>query len=335
MMSQKPEKDFAQSEIILPQHERITQTAVLVLDGSNTLSLAAAVDPMRAANRQAGRTLFDWDFVTPGAADVRLTSGLRVPANPLHRTAPVDLLLVVAGFDLEAQATPALCAGIRRLAARAETVAGIDGGPWIMARAGILRQHRATTHWEDLETFAQTFPETVTVNARFVESGDRLTSGGAAPAIDMMLRLIGRRHGTALAEKIAGSFIYDIGSLPPGPQHRRGGLRDMSGITARAQDLMEAHLEDPLTLQEIARRLGLSLRALQMHFRKGPGVSPRAHYLALRLAEAERLVCRTHRPLHDVALATGFNSQSSFARAYTARFGLSARRHRARGGLAQ
>ena len=164
----------------------IIRTVVLVLEQTNTLSFAAVVDPMRAANRQAGTRLFDWSFATPGEADVRLTSGLVVPANPVHRVTECDLLLVVAGFDLDAQATPSLCASLRRLAAPGVLVAGIDGGPWIMARAGLLDQVEATTHWEDLESFAQQFPEVRLRDARFVDSGTRLTSGGAAPAIDMM-----------------------------------------------------------------------------------------------------------------------------------------------------
>ncbi|WP_299739368.1 GlxA family transcriptional regulator [uncultured Roseobacter sp.] len=303
-------------------------TIVLVLDETNTLSFAAAVDPLRAANRQAGRNLFDWQFATPENRDVSLTSGLIIPAAPLHDVTTCDVLIVVAGFNLHAQSTPRLRSSLRRLAARAARVAGIDGGPWIMAQAGVLDGHRATTHWEDLDAFAQRFTAVTCVDARFVDSGSRLTSGGAAPALEMMLHLIAQHHGAALAERVASSFIYDAAPTPARPQGRQRPRAHNAPLTARAQDMMQANLEDPITIKVIARRLGVSLRALQLQFQASLRTTPQAYYLGLRLGEADRLVTQTALPLQDVALITGFASQSSFARAYRQRFGVSARQRR-------
>ena len=305
------------------------QTTVLVLEATNTLSFAAAVDPMRAANRHAAQPVFDWHFATPSTRDVTLTSGLVVPAAPLNRAPACDLLIVVAGFDPERQATPALCASLRRIATSAQVVAGIDGGPWVMARAGLLDGYKATTHWEDLQDFTQQFQNVTTLDARFVDSGARMTSGGAAPAIEMMLHLIALHNGAALADKVAGSFIYDISRGPARPQGRQSLRIPHTPMTARAHDIMQTHLEDPIPMTAIARQLGLSLRALQMQFRNRLGTSPQAHYLALRLADADRLVTLTALPLHDVALRSGFGSQSSCARAYRQQFGTAARQRRA------
>ena len=175
---------------ILQPENRPLKTAVLVLDECNTLSFAAAVDPMRAANRLAGRAAFDWDYVSATAEPPMLTSGLTVPSFPLARLQGCELLIVVAGFQLARHATPSLLAGLRRIAATGATIAGIDGGPWLMAEAGLLDGHPATTHWEDLENFAARFPEVDARNDRFTVSEARLTSGGATPAIEMMLHII-------------------------------------------------------------------------------------------------------------------------------------------------
>ncbi len=304
------------------------QATVLVLDGSNTLSFAAAVDPMRAANRQAGRPLFNWRFATPGDNDITLTSGLRLPAAPLRRTAHCDLLLIVAGFDLERQSTPQLGASLTRLARQGSTIAGIDGGPWIMAHAGVLDGHRATTHWEDLDRFAARFPQLTAQNARFVVSGNRLTSGGAVPGIDMMLHLIEQRFGPALTKRVAGSFIYDRAPTADSPQHRLGPRGGHNALTSRAHGLMEQALDDPQPIAALARQLGLSARALQLQFRARLGTTPQAYYLSLRLAEADRLIHQSDLPLLDVALSTGFNTQSSFARAYRRSFGRPPRQSR-------
>lgn len=305
------------------------QVAVLVLDHSNTLSLAAGIDPMRATNRLAGRRLFDWSYVTANGEPARLTSGLAVPGPALARLDRCDLLILVAGFELERQATAGLGASLRRLAAGGAVLAAIDGGPWILAAAGLLDGYRATTHWEDLDRFAARFPEVAVLPDRFHIDRDRLTSGGAMPAIDMMLHLIGARHGQDLATRVAGAFIHDAPASPPRPQRRAARHPGHSALTARAGALMEQTLDQPLPLVEIARACGVSPRALQAQFRNRLQTTPQAHYLGLRLAEALRLVRDTEMALTDVALATGFAAQSGFSRAFRAHHGQSARALRA------
>lgn len=309
--------------ILQPEH-RPLKTAVLVLDECNTLSFAAAVDPMRAANRLAGRAAFDWDYVSATAEPPMLTSGLTVPSFPLARLEGCELLIVVAGFQLARHATPSLLAGLRRIAAAGTTIAGIDGGPWLLAEAGLLDGHPATTHWEDLENFASRFPDVDVRTDRFTVSEGRMTSGGATPAIEMMLHIIGARHGAGFASRVAGLFLYDGAAAEPRPQSRLGGHKH-SALTARANALMEAALDEPLPLSAIAETLGTSARSLQQQFRLRLNTTPQDHYLQLRLAEARRLVTDTNLPLMEVAMATGFASQSSFARAFRTAHGTSAR----------
>ncbi|MEX0303827.1 MAG: GlxA family transcriptional regulator [Leisingera sp.] len=309
---------------ILQPENRPLKTAVLVLDECNTLSFAAAVDPMRAANRLAGRAAFDWDYVSAANEPPMLTSGLTVPSFPLARLEGCELLIVVAGFQLARHATPSLLAGLRRIAASGATIAGIDGGPWLMAEAGLLDGHPATNHWEDLENFASRFPEVEARNDRFTVSEGRLTSGGATPAIEMMLHIISARHGATFASRVAGLFLYDGPSAAPRPQSRLGGQKH-NALTAKANALMEAALDEPMPLSAIAETLGTSPRSLQQQFRLRLNTTPQDHYLQLRLAEARRLVTDTDMPLMDVAIATGFTSQSSFARAFRTAHGTSAR----------
>lgn len=301
------------------------RVSVLVLDDGNTLSFAAAVDPMRAANRLAKASLFNWTYVTAKGTPATLTSGLKVPGPALSRLETCDMLLVIAGFDLDHHATPALCASLRRIAADGTTLAGIDGGPWVLARAGLLDGYAATTHWEDLDRFAARFPNVKTLHDRFHIDRNRMTSGGAAPAIDMMLNLIAARCGTPLADRVAGVFIYDNAADPSRSQSRTPPHPGHNSQTSRAHEIMQQTLENPLTIPELARQIGTSPRALEHQFRARLNVTPQTHYLHLRLSEAERLVSTTDQPIQDIALATGFASQSSFARAFRAAKGISAR----------
>ena len=110
---------------IFQRSEAPLNVAVLVLDDCNTLSFAAGVDPMRAANRLGPGRPFDWSYVTATEQPARLTSGLAVPGTPIARLEGCDLMLVIAGFNLDRHGTPALLASLRRLAALLPADAGI------------------------------------------------------------------------------------------------------------------------------------------------------------------------------------------------------------------
>lgn len=302
-------------------------TAVLVLDDSNILSLAATLDPMRAANRRAGQRLFDWQFFTAEGQPATLTSGLSVPGAAISRLESTDLLLLVAGFNLETRATPALLASLRRLAPRCARIAGIDGGAWVLARAGVLDGQAATTHWEDLDAFAARFEAITALRHRYVVSGKYLTAGAAAPALDLMLHLIEQQFGAGLARDVAGAFLHAAapGSDQPQVPHSGPALARRHPVVARALALMAEHIDTPLPVAGIARRLSLTPRSLELHFARALGQSPKSAYLALRLAEAHRLALETADPVQDIAFATGFSAQSSLSRAFRAAHGTSIR----------
>ncbi|MGB5068497.1 MAG: GlxA family transcriptional regulator, partial [Albidovulum sp.] len=82
--------------------------AVLVLADANALALAASVDPMRAANRRAGRTVYIWRYFSQNGGPVPLTAGFEIATEPLSERSEADALMIVAGFRLAEQATPPL-----------------------------------------------------------------------------------------------------------------------------------------------------------------------------------------------------------------------------------
>jgi transcriptional regulator GlxA family with amidase domain len=298
--------------------------AALVLPQASILEVASVLDPLRSANRHLGRAAFGWRVVSPDGAPVTLTCGIDLPAaGPAEAAAGADLLVVIAGFRQAEVATRPLIARLARLAPRVRVVAGIDAGPWLMARAGLLDGHRATVHWEDLEDLAAAHPRIEVVPDRFVISGNRITAGGAAPAMDLMLHLIAARHGAATALQVAGSFITaarrgDAPQIPVAPPP--AAARDPRLAAAMAR--IEARIEAPEPVARTARAVGLSVRRLEGLFRAELGLSPAEWGRDLRLQAARRMVADTRHSLRDIALRAGYGSQAALSRAFRARFGV-------------
>jgi len=327
----KYEEHMANTESLFAPSSQPLDIAVLVLPRASILEVASVLDPLRSANRHLGREGFRWRVISPDGAAVPLTCGIELPARGgLAAAEGADVLIVVAGYAQAEVVTRGLLAGLRRAAGRFRAIGGVDAGPWVLARAGLLDGHRATVHWEDLEDFAAAFPTVEVVPDRFVLSRNRFTAGGAVPAADLMLHLIGTRCGAGVAGRVADSFLYDARADGTRPQ-RPGllpGARDPR--LSAALTLMSQHLEDPLPLAAVARAQRIGARRLEQLFRDGLGQGPGAAYLELRLQAARRMMADTRHPIQEIALRCGFADRSSFSRAFRRRFGASPRQ--ARGG---
>lgn len=297
--------------------------AVMVFPHASILEVASTLDPMRAANRHLGHEAYRWRVVSPDGRPVPLTCGIELPSSgTLAAAEGADALILIVGYRQSEVAARPFLRDLRRLAPRFKLIAGVDAGAWVMARAGLLDGYRATVHWEDLEDFAAAHPEMWCLPDRFVIDRNRATAGGAAPAQDLMLHLIGTRHGTALARQVAASFLTTqrAGHEPQVAPPQRDPRLDPRVAAAIAR--MEARLDDPEAAAQIARQVGLSPRRLESLFRQYLGMTPAAYGLSLRLQAARRLVSDTRHPLAEIALRTGFSSPSTLSRAFSRAFGV-------------
>ena len=327
-----------ENPIFAPSDDPLRVT-LLLLPESSMMSLASTLDPMRAANRVARRPLFDWRIVTPDGAPALLTCGVPVAAaGRLGKDCEGDALIVVAGFNQERHAGRAVLTELRAARRRFRALGGVEAGGWLLARAGLLDGHAATTHWEDLEDFATRFPEVAVRPDRFVVDGRVFTSGGASPTFDLMLHLIRSRFGYPLALEVASVFIYDEAhaATDAQPLVSLGRLAGYEPRVAAAIRLMEQRLDRPLTTAAIAKRQDISVRTLELLFRQALGIGPGTYYLRLRLQAARRLLLDTRLSMQIVAVRCGFGSHSSFSRIFRQHFAVSPsgyrRQHRSGGG---
>jgi transcriptional regulator GlxA family with amidase domain len=295
------------------------RVTLLVLPDSSMMSLASALDTMRAANRIADRTLFEWQLTTLNGKAAHLTCGIPIaPDVVLDNSLAGDLLIIIAGFHQQRHAGPAHLRLIKRLAANYRAVGGIEAGSWIMARSGLLENRAATTHWEDLEEFGNHFPQVRLKSDRFVIDGKFFTTGGASPTFDFMLYLIRERYGYPLAIEVSSAFIYDgvHSATDTQPLVSLGMLENYEPRVAAAIQVMEQHVDDTLSICQVAAQVDLSVRMLEYLFKQTLNLSPAAYYRRLRLQTARRMVIDTRLKLQEIAVRTGFNSLSNFSRMY-------------------
>jgi transcriptional regulator GlxA family with amidase domain len=295
------------------------------------IAFAAAIAPLRLANRQSGSALYAWHTVASNSAPVRASNGLELtPDHSLDDVPRADLILVCGGEDVQATADKSIIGWLRKAAQTRCALGAVCTGTYLLARAELLDGYRCTVHWENIDSLREQFPRVVVSAEVFEIDRDRYTASGGVAPLDMMINLVERMHGHALAAAISEELICE----------RVRGRNDRQRIPLRlhlgtgqpkleeAVALMEANLEEPMSLDELAGHVQLSRRQLERLFRKHLDCVPTRYYLELRLSRARQLLLQTNMSIVDVAFACGFVSAPHFSKCYRDHFGVPPRDER-------
>jgi transcriptional regulator GlxA family with amidase domain len=306
--------------------ERTRRIGFLLVPDFAMIAYSCAMEPYRAANALAGRRLYSWTHASPDGKPVYASNGLAiVPDQGIAVPIEVDDLFVCAGGNPTLFDDPATFAWLRAQAHRGVRIGGISGGPFLLARAGLLAGYRCTLHWEYEAALREEFPRLDITRNLFEIDRARCTSSGGTAALDMMAALIAVEHGKPLARAVSEWFLHTQIRQSAAPQRMK--LRErynVSNPTVLATlERIERSLEEPETREALADAAGVSLRQLERLFKAHLGRTLHEHYLDLRLERARALVTQTAMPVIEVAFACGFVSAPHFSRTYKARFGLS------------
>lgn len=296
---------------------------VLLFEAFSMHCLANTIEPLRAANSFAGRKIYDWHFLSLDGGPVTSSSGLLVAAHEKLADHRGEMLVVMPSYRFLEHASAETARALRAAAGRHEILAGFDTGSWLLAAAGLLAGRKATIHWEEIDRFAEAFPDVEVIRARHVTDGNRITCGGALTAFELVMELIGQRHGEALRLEVATLFMSPEATGPQSAPSARG------RSVARAVALMQENLEAPLPIGDIARRVGRRQKELEARMKAELGATPQAVYRRLRLILARKLVIETDLSISEIALRTGYQDPAAMTRAFRGEFGLAPRSLRA------
>ena len=231
----------------------------------------------------------------------------------LDDLADVDTLIVPVWPDDERPGRrPSSSTHVRAVHERGGRLVSVCSGAFLLAQTGLLDGRRATTHWMYAAELAAGFPRIdVDPNVLFVDAGDGIfTSAGTAAGIDLCLHLVRIDHGAEVANALArrmvvppqrdgGQAQFVDAPLPAAPQD------DPIG---RTLDWAIAHLDEPITVEEMARQAYISPRSFARRFRASTGTTPMQWLARQRVLHAQRLLESTDLPVEVVAQRCGFGT---------------------------
>ncbi|WP_415402296.1 GlxA family transcriptional regulator [Tateyamaria sp. SN3-11] len=306
----------------------------LIFPGFPMACLTSVIEPLRAANEIAEAQVFDWHLVSETGA--RTLSSARVAFEPDMALADVvdcDVLFLL-GAPASTFQDPKLGNGaLRRLDRHGAILGAISGGVFPLARSGVVAGHKCSVHWCYEAAFRSAFPEIEMTDDVITMDRRRYTVSGAASAFDLALRLIEDRLGADIAHEVACWFqhatVRGEGVQQRVPM-RPSAAPDLPDLVARAAALFAAHIEDPISVADVATSLHVTPRQIERAFKKATGQSPTHYYRDMRMKAARQLVLYSKDTVLSIAQAVGYTSATPLMTHYRAAFGVSPQEDRRR-----
>lgn len=288
-----------------------------------------ATEALRIANQNSGEELFGWLFVSETGKPVRASNGMHIDVHHDLATLPhCDYLVLLEGNLPTQNTSPSLLSALRTAYRHGSTVIAVDTGAFALAMAGLTGERKLVIHWEAMPAYLEHFPDAQIENQLYLLDRQLGFCAGGVGMLDLMLDLIGRLRGAALAREVANALIHTPRNGAQAQRVEGAAVNAEPTLSRQLVALMEQHLDFPLSPGQLAEELGLSTRTLERHCGRAFGQTPGELYLLIRLQAARNLLFYEEGDIKDIAVACGFSYPAVFSRAFKAQFGQSPRAFR-------
>jgi transcriptional regulator GlxA family with amidase domain len=300
-----------------------------VLARSFTLSaFALFVDTLRLASDEtdkSGRILADWQLLASTRNLITSSCGVQVaPTSDFVDPGEFNYIVVVGGLlNSEFPVDGETVTYLKQAAARKVPLIGVCTGTFILAEAGLMKYHRTCVSWLHYQAFRQRFPDhEVRADRLFNLDRSRGSCAGGSSAADMAASIV-RRHISREAETNALEVlqIEKARSASDIQPRRPLAIESHDPRLKAALIIMENHIEDTISISELAALVGISRRQLERLFMEKTKCSPALVYTRVRLERAKHLLMQTRAPMIEIAIEVGFENASHFSRLFRKTYG--------------
>jgi transcriptional regulator GlxA family with amidase domain len=189
-------------------------------------------------------------------------------------------------------------------------VAAACSGTFVLAQAGLLDGHVATTSWFLTSTFRRRYPRVGLDMSKMVVHSGRFTTAGAGFAhIDLALSIVSGLS-RELAAMVARYMLIDE-RPSPSLNVAQTYLDSIDGLLTEFETWVRDHLAEPISIADAAAALGTTRKTLERHTRERAATTPHAIVQRIRAERAVHLRRTTELNMTQIARAVGFRNAST------------------------
>jgi transcriptional regulator GlxA family with amidase domain len=325
-----------------PRADNIGTTRRIVFigfDGAASLDITGPHEVFALANhfsQSSGGPSYRLLLLAENTGAFPTASGLNLVADGSWRdfTGSADTLLVAGGPDMTPLTDNSeFLAWLRTSAERTRRIGSVCTGAFALAEAGLLDNHRATTHWQAVERLRQSYPAiTVEPDAIYVQDGNICTSAGVTAGMDLALALVEEDLGGEIALAVARMLVLFL--KRPGGQSQFSTVLQTQvtekGRLAPFRTWLGQNYHQPLTVEDMASQAAMSPRNFARVFCAETGATPVGFLERIRMEHAVRLLETSTLSIEAVARECGFNGSEQLRRTFLRHMGVTPQQYQQR-----
>jgi transcriptional regulator GlxA family with amidase domain len=302
----------------------LRNVAVVVVNGFLPFEFGTVCEVFGIDRSDDGLPRYDFAVVAGEPPPLRALDFTIQPSHGLARLAEADLIALPAVSDQRLRQDACapgpdhpfpedLLEALRRAVDRGARVLSVCSGAFILGDAGLLDDRRCTTHWRHAAELARRYPRAkVDSDVLYVDDDPVITSAGTAAGIDACLYLVRKEQGSRVANGIARRMVV--------PPHRDGGQAQYvvqpiaPSCDGSLRDLLEwlrAHLDQPVTVRQLAARANMSERTFARRFVADTGTTPQRWLIGQRILLAQQLLEESDETVDAIADHAGFGNATA------------------------
>jgi transcriptional regulator GlxA family with amidase domain len=306
----------------------------VVIVGPPPVQILDVAGPLEVFSNAPG---YEIQLANPGVERTLQTNRgvVLADATPIAEVqGPIDTLVIAGGPGAENGSYDAnFVAWIAQAGSQARRVASICTGAFLLAEAGLLNGKQAVTHWTFCDRLAREYPNiAVRPEPIFLRDGSIYTSAGITAGIDLSLTLVEEDHGHEAALRIARFLVMFL--VRPGGQAQYSHMLSHQAVTSQPlrelQVWMLQHLREPLTVELLAERIGMSARHFTRVCLRETGMNPGQFVDRMRVEAAQQMIDSSSRGLKEIADSCGFQSADAMRRTFLRVLGVTAAEYASR-----
>ncbi|WP_299999833.1 GlxA family transcriptional regulator [uncultured Cedecea sp.] len=299
--------------------------AVIATDGFSPFHLSVPCILFGTAMPQQDLFFLKICAEQPGVVDTSLGLSVNVELG-LEQLDTADIVIVPYWHNPAEKPSQILLDKLVSCWQRGATVVGLCLGTYVLAYAGLLQGHHATTHWEFEQDFTERFPLVhLNNNALYISDERLITSAGTAAGIDCCLNIIRERCGSAVANRVARRMV--VSPYREGDQAqfiaRPVPVSTRDGKMNELMEYLRRNLEKQHDLDSLAKFVSMSRRTLTRHFLNATGISLGGWLNAERLQRSQELLETADHSIEVISGMAGFQSPVSFRQSFKAKYHVS------------
>jgi len=215
---------------------------------------------------------------------------------------------------------------------RGAEVASICTGAFILASSGLLDNKRCSTHWAAADQFRSMFPNVRLEPDRLITDENGIyTNGGAFSFLNLMIYLIEKyfdRRTAILCSKVF-QIEPDRNSQSEFMIFNGQKVHDDDTIK-QAQVFIENNIQDKISIEQLASRLGIGRRNFDRRFIKATGNTPVEYMQRVKIESAKKAFESSRKTINEVMYDVGYSDTKAFREVFRKITGISPLEYKSR-----